>query len=69
MKFQVNFKTPDALHCALKDIEDDPYNPEMREQCVFEMTQVAEQYIEYGECLTVEFDTDAGTATVLKVKK
>lgn len=32
------------------------------------MRACAEKFIEYGECLVVEFDTDTGTCVVIPVK-
>ncbi len=61
MKFRVTFKTPDALDYALDDF---PYD-ESRE----EAKEVAKQFIEYGEYITVEFDTEAKTATVVPLRK
>lgn len=56
MKFSVYFKTPDALDYALDGLSED----EEREARDF-----AGKFIEYGECITVEFDTEEGTATIV----
>lgn len=55
MKFTISMKNPEALHYALEDLPE-----EDRE----EARAFAEQYIEWGEYLRVEFDTEAKTATV-----
>lgn len=57
MKFKVTFKTPDAVHFALADLE----GPELEEA-----SDLADEYIESGEYVTIEFDTEKQTATVMK---
>ena len=57
MKFHCHFKTPDVLYYALQDAGD--YD-ERKEAEAF-----ADQWVAYGECVCIEFDT-AGTATVQK---
>lgn len=56
MKFTVNFKTPDALYYALKNMEEDEE---------FKCKEFAEKYIKYGEYISVEFDTETRTVKVL----
>lgn len=58
MKFVCTFKTPDALFYALRDIEDEG---EREEAGAF-----AAQWVDYGEYVYIEFDTEAGTAAVVK---
>ena len=58
-KIHVGFKTPDAAYYALQDIQDE----EKRE----EAEAIIDKYVKYGECLTVEFDTETGEAKVLEV--
>ena len=58
MIFRLSFKTPDVLDYTLEDY------PEYQN----EIKALAEKFIEYGECISIEFDTDAGTATVIPVK-
>jgi hypothetical protein len=79
MKFTVYFKTPDAMHYAIEEAiewvgyEDDqpPTDSEAAEEEKYKITEamnaVAEKFMKYGEVITVEFDTEAKTATVLKV--
>ena len=52
MKVQVYFKTPDAVYYALEDVaeEDRPA-----------AEAAMKKFVQYGEALTVEFDTEAGT--------
>ena len=61
MKIRVSFKTPDAVHYALQDsfpAQEDGYE---------EAKELLEEYIKYGENVTIEFDTENRTATVLMV--
>ena len=60
MKFVLFFKTPDVLHYALDDTN---MSEDEREKC----KEFAEKWVDYGECASIEFDTEAGTATVQKV--
>ena len=55
MKFNAYFKTPDVLHYTLQDM-----SKADREDCI----AFAAKWIEYDECVCIEFDTEAGTATV-----
>lgn len=75
MKFQVTMKDPDSLYDCIDDAvtadlkNDISLNDEERE-AIGEVRQkrardVAAKWFRYGEYLTVEIDTDAGTATVL----
>ncbi len=57
MKFSVYFKTPDALDYAIEHMDEE-------EQ--IQARDFAGKFIEYGECITVEFDTEEGTATVIE---
>jgi hypothetical protein len=58
MKVQVTFKSPEAMHYLLDDLD-----PGDRDS----VAEVTEKYVLFGEMLRVEFDTDTGTATVLQV--
>lgn len=62
MKFTVFFKTPDAAYYAMKDVRADG-----AEADVEAAEALMEKFIEYGENISVEFDTDTGTATVVKL--
>lgn len=59
MKFTVSFKTPDALDDVLVDYSHADHQV---------MREVGEKFIQYGEYLNVEFDTEKQTATVLPVR-
>ncbi len=70
MTFQVTFKTPDAVLDAVSeavsreypDLPDEEWT-EKRD----EILRVTDRFTRYGEYVTIEFDTEAGTATVQKV--
>lgn len=54
MKFKLSFKTPDVKD-QLDEYEEGSW-----------LKDVVDQWVEYGESVTIEFDTEAGTATVIK---
>jgi hypothetical protein len=60
MTFTVHFKTPDVMD----QLDDDYVSPEDLDK----MQKFAAKFVEYGENIVVEFDTEAGTATVRPVK-
>ena len=74
MKIKITFKTPDAVDDALEQEfatnyeEDSPSDRD--EERVEEMKETArntiEKFVRCGEYITVEFDTDNDTATVLR---
>lgn len=69
MKITVHMKTPDAVHYAMEaaakrepsQLPDD----DERDERLADAKDALDKWFEYGECLTVEFDTEAMTATVL----
>lgn len=63
MKFRVTFKTPDAVSEALDSEEFDGESEELKQA----MENFTLQWIEFGEYLTVEFDTARQTCKVVKV--
>lgn len=74
MKFRVTMKDPDTLHDAIHDavvaeIENTGLPAEeqaaLREPRCDAACEVAGRWFEYGEYLTVEIDTDAGTCVVV----
>jgi hypothetical protein len=56
MKFTVHFKTPDALDYALEDIADEEEREKARD--------FASRWIQWGESVSIEFDTEEQTAKV-----
>lgn len=69
MKFIVTMKTPDALNDAILDALERIDNEEVREETREGMEHLASRYIKYGEYMRVEFDTQAGTATLLEARR
>ena len=84
MKFILTFKTPDVLDPVFDELVDtsckdhDEHDMdcpaclnEEENACVLisEVKKIEEKFILYGEQITVEFDTKAGTATVISSKK
>ena len=78
MKFVITMKTPDALEDALNEMADDERHDgeaeldedrqEKLDDVISEARRFAEKYFRYGEYLSVEFDTDAQTATVIPAR-
>jgi len=82
MKICITFKTPDAIEYALEEAlpnekpnyETDSWEPlsedeqDVREGKLEEVKKFLQCYIKHGEVVTLEFDTDAKTATVFNVK-
>jgi len=71
MKFRVMFKTPDAISDAIYDhgFSLKPTDSEEEADAKFEfatkMKKVADKFVSYGECVTLEFDTDTQTCEVV----
>lgn len=71
MKLTIGFKTPDATYDALKEYRDYsgdsddgvPLTDDEKE----EAKEKLEKWIRYNEYVTVEFDLDKMTATVVKI--
>jgi hypothetical protein len=60
MKLNITFKTPDAVDYALKDIESKEEQEDVK--------NFLSKFISGGEYITICFDTDVETATVVKKK-
>ena len=56
MKITLNFKTPDVIDYALEDIED--------KFLVEKIKKSLSKWIKYGECVTLEYDSDDDTIKV-----
>jgi hypothetical protein len=75
MKFKVTMKDPDALCDAIDDCPeikasipdglDDDEREEVFSRRKTKAREFAGRWMDYGEYITVEFDTDAGTATIV----
>jgi hypothetical protein len=81
MKFVVTMKTPDAISQGIEqaaqryvddlgpnDMSDDEIQEEVLRDKQAELCTFVNKWVKYSEYITIEFDTDAGTATVLEVK-
>lgn len=75
MKFKVSMKDPDTLHDAIKlavgksldavAISEDDELEALAEVRAEKVREICSRWFKYGEYLTVEIDTEAGTCTVL----
>lgn len=70
MIFRISMKTPDAVEYGIKsalEYEDmDEYEAEARED---ELKELCEKWFEFGECVTIEINTEEGTAKVLETRR
>ena len=82
MKFRVTFKTPNALNdvynqeafdpetmcdCGGRCIDCDRLLYES-DETIDEMNEVARKFVQCGEVIVVEFDTEKDTATVIPIQ-
>jgi hypothetical protein len=63
LKFQVSFKTPDAVGDTLDEIQENLKFDDYEKEDLEEFTR---KWIEYGEYVTVEFDSVKGTCRVVE---
>lgn len=82
MKIQLSFKTPDVIYNSVSDLNYEMYNgipDDVDEAEKYDMeTEIEEKieqikkdlsvFVKYGECITVEFDTETKTMEVLKAR-
>ncbi len=59
MQFRLTFKTPDVTERAFSD--------DMTEDEREQVEAVLNKFIKWGECVTIEFDTETKTAEVVKL--
>lgn len=71
MKFRVLFKTPDTMKDSINRVVQDMDLPsdEARHHLTMQMVELAEDYIQYGENVVLEFDTDNSTVQVKQCRK
>jgi hypothetical protein len=75
VKFRVTMKDPDTMHDAVADavsedvrsIADEDERVSVKEVRNDKIRKLCSKWFKYGEYLTVEIDTDAGTCTVVPV--
>ena len=75
MKIQVTLKDPDTMHDAVDDAVNELERPDAispaewvgvcEDRAEKAKAAITKRWMRYGEYLTVEFDLDDGTATVL----
>lgn len=74
MKFQVQMKDPDTLYDAIQDAVNaglrDEGHPDDEREALAELRErkisaLCSKWFKYGEYLTVEIDTEAGTCVVV----
>lgn len=74
MKFRVTFKTPDALGDAIQDAVAESLPESLSEEEKLDVSQgrrsavlaQCRKWFEYSEYVTIEVDTEADTATVVR---
>ena len=73
MKLKITLKDPDGVYESIKDAAEsstgdtDGLDDNELEELAQKLEEQCKPWIEYGEYVTIEIDTDAGTATVCKV--
>lgn len=70
MIITLTFKTPGVIEQALDQLpieEEDEDNPYFREEAEEGLQEKLGKWLKWGELVTIEFDLDAGTATVREV--
>lgn len=65
MIFTLSFKTPDVVDGSPADQTNEAYSEEQRE----EAAAVVEKFVRYKEYITIEFNTETKTATVVPLRK
>ena len=66
MKFRVTFKTPSAIADVVKRESSTHSESEVEGlNYAAEMYAATAKFVSYGECITIEFDTETGTAVVV----
>jgi hypothetical protein len=76
MKLKITFKDPDGVYECVRDAAQETLPEGLSEEETDELLEsrtestfnTLRKWIEWKEYLSVEFDTDTGTATVLPVK-
>jgi hypothetical protein len=70
MKLRLTFKDPDGVYDSLKEeairLLDEEQSAQTVQDKINDLYDVVEDYITFGEYVTIEIDTDAGTATVVQ---
>jgi 4a-hydroxytetrahydrobiopterin dehydratase len=71
MRFRVLFKTPDTMQDSINGAIDQLgiTDEDEKRHLTMQLMELAEDYIQYGENVTLEFDTDTGTVDVRQCRK
>lgn len=71
MKFKVLFKTPDTLSQSINQVIDqlEITDEDQKHQLTMQLMELAQDYISYGEQVTLEFDTDVGSVRVKQCRR
>lgn len=71
MRFKVLFKTPDTMQDSITSAVDQLglTDEEEKHRITMQLAEVAEDYIQYGENVVLEFDTDTGGVTVKQCRR
>lgn len=79
MKFRIQLKDPDGFYDGFDDASaasvtdldglDEDEKSAVREKRSASLRRFGERWVEYGEYITIEFDTEANTATVVELSK
>jgi hypothetical protein len=67
VKVSITFKTPNAVADAIDQEIDHALDDYEAEELVEQWNEKFKKWVRYGELITVDFDLDAGTATVKEV--
>ena len=77
MKFTITMKDPDGVYESMRDAAEaqmvadgipEKRRDALREAVSDELDELVRDWFEYGEYVNVEIDTEAKTATVLRVR-
>ena len=78
MKIKMQLKAPDGVYESIREAAEkqvsemtglrDSEKESIIENRHEEISEQLKEWIEYGEYITIEFDTETGTATVLSIK-
>ena len=67
MKFRMFFKTPDCVDYAIKEAQEGVTDNEKLSEIKEEILATTNKFVEYSECVHIEFDTETKEARVLPV--
>lgn len=66
MKVQLAMKSPDAVDIMVQECLDNVDRDKDHEDFI-SLQEMIKRFVEYGEYVTLEFDTETGTVKVLEV--